>query len=136
MIGRSLKERHGVLPLLPPDRAREALSSAMPKHGPDLVEVRKQGLIAVMVLDAHDGSIRLLESIGLQIAPGGSAVFGLAGPDAAEMFPSLNQRAWFEAPLGPKETRVVLVTAGLALVSIDVEPGGAVIRVAPDRRSN
>ena len=136
MIGRSLSERHGVPSMLSASEATTALTAALPTHGQHLVEVRAQDMIAVVVLDAHAGSQKLLEDIGLSLETGRSAVFGLAGVDAAKTFASLNQRAWFEAPLGPRETRVVLVTTGLALVSIEVASGKTTMRVLPDHRSN
>ncbi len=136
MIGKPLSQRQGVLTMLSAEEATAALAAALKAQGRHIVEVRAQQMVAIVVLDAHPASQKLLEGIGLSLQSGSSAVFGLAGADAANTFASLNHRGWFEAALGPRETKVVLVTTGLALVSIEIEGGKTSMRVLPDFRSN
>ncbi|HVJ93440.1 MAG TPA: hypothetical protein VM580_26745, partial [Labilithrix sp.] len=75
-------------------------------------------------------TLRLCRELGFEMKAGGSGVFGLLGSDAARLFPrfSGSQRTWLETPCGPRETKVLLVAGGLALVSLESAEGAVTIR--------
>jgi len=78
-------------------------------------------MVACVFVRADDVALRLCRQLGLRMKRGATAVFGLLGPDAARLFDSLDehQRAWLAVPCGPRETKVLLVARGLAVLSIE-----------------
>ena len=126
MTGKSLKERY-VLGPLAPERAQAVLREMLASQAPHLVLVRAQDprMIACLVVRAEPVSVRVCRSLGFAVKRGGTGVFGLLGEDAARLFPDLTaqQRAWLEAPCGPRETKVLLLAGGTALLSITTDAG-------------
>jgi hypothetical protein len=134
MIGKSLNARFGNLASLPEEVASARLSEllATPERAEDIIRIRARndGAVAVVVLAADEGAVRACRALGLAMKPGGTAIFGLLGADAARLFPALTdlQRAWLRATCGPRETKVMLLAGGLALLSLFAE--GGKVRVA------
>ena len=130
MIGKSLRERYELGPLSD-ERAVAATKELLASHGKLLVEVRARDarMVACLVVHADKPTLRLCRELGFDMKPGGSGVFGLLGADAAQLFPQFTetQRAWLEAPCGPRETKVLLVAGGTALVSIEASSGSVAI---------
>ena len=89
-------------------------------------------MVAFLVVNADAASVRTCRALGFELKRGGTVVFGLAGADAARMIEGLTdaQRAWLEAPCGPRETKVYLMAEGTALVTLDTSSGATAIRVA------
>jgi hypothetical protein len=133
-IGKSLRQRH-VLDPLPAERAVAMLTDLLPAHAARLVQVRAQDarMIACLVVQADEASVRLCRRLGFDWKRGGTGVFGLLGPDAARLFTDLPapQRAWLEAPCGPRETKVFLIAGGTALLTLDVTDGKVAITAVP-----
>jgi hypothetical protein len=134
MIGKSLRDRYA-LGLLPPDRAIAALEAALPSQAAHLVAVRAKGasMVACLVVSADRATIRLCRTLGFDVNPGGAGVFGLLGADAARLFAHLSEerRAWLAAPSGPRETKVLLIAGGAALLSLTTNDGKVAITAAP-----
>ena len=130
MIGKSLRERHEV-GTLDGDRAVAIVTEMLASHAKHLVQVRAQDarMIACLVAVADEASVRLCRTLGFDLKLGGSGVFGLLGADAARLFPGLgaHQRTWLETPCGPRETKVLLIAGGTALLSIETNEGKVVI---------
>lgn len=136
MIGRSLRERFGTNNgLLSSEEAIAGVREALASQTENLVRVRKQDakMIACVVLRADDESVAFCRSIGLDMKEGGSAVFGLMGPDAAKALPHVttHQKAWLEKPCGPRETKIALFAQGFALCSVETENGNVTISPVP-----
>jgi hypothetical protein len=133
MIGKSLRERH-TLGVLPEERAVAVLTSMLASQAAHLVEVRAQDprMIACLVVRADEPSIRLCRALGFRVKRGGTGVFGLHGADLARLLPdvSAGDRAWLEAACGPRETKVLLVAGGTALLSLETNEGKVVITAA------
>ena len=133
MIGAPLSERYGLGPL-DGARAAEVLRAALGTVGASLVEVRRQDprMIACLVVSADKHAVRLCRQLGLEIKPGGTGVVGLLGADAVRLFPGIAQRhrAWLETPCGARETKVLLVRGGFALLSVDTTGGTVAITAA------
>jgi hypothetical protein len=134
MIGKPFRERYAPGPLAP-ERAIAVLTEMLASQGKLLVEVRAQGpgMIACLIVRADKTSIRLCRALGFRVKLGGTGVFGLEGPDAHRLVPDATpeQRAWLETPCGPRETKVVLVSGGIALLSIETNDGRVAINAAP-----
>jgi hypothetical protein len=134
MIGKPLSERLAVA-ALDDGRAVAALEGLLASQGAPLVEVRSKGpgMVACLVANADQAAARLCKSLGFRIRRGATCVFGLAGADAARLFPLLGpeQRAFLEAPARARETKIVLVAGGLAVLSVDIEAGRAAITAVP-----
>jgi hypothetical protein len=90
-------------------------------------------MIACLVVRADKLALRLCRDLGFDMRPGGTAVFGLLGPDAARLFPRLaeQQRKWLETPCRPRETKVLLVAGGVALLSLETSEGKVEITAVP-----
>lgn len=132
MIGRSLNERH--LPArLAPDVAEATLRAALDAHARALVDVRRQdpALVAVLVLAADKPAGRLCKSLGFEVRPGGSGVFGVPGDALARLLAPLldAEAAWLAAAAGARETKLLLVAGGLALASVEAADGRVDVRV-------
>lgn len=132
MIGRSLKSRFGVLGTLDADRARAILEGELSAHAEAMVRVRAEDpkMIVCLVVGADEGAVRVCRSLGLEMRPGGSGVFGLLGEDAARAFPDLSEphRAWLAAPCAARETKVLLIAeSGAALLSLHAEAGALTV---------
>jgi len=112
MIGKSLSQRVAPGPL-PADKAVAVMERALATQGENLVRVRMQDprMIAFLVVNADAASVRTCRALGFELKRGGTVVFGLAGGDAAKLIEGLTdaQRAWLEAPCGPRETKVYLM---------------------------
>jgi len=134
MIGKSLSERH-TLSALPPERAVAVLTSMLASQARHLVEVRAQdaGMVACLVVRADKLSVRVCRDLGFRLKLGATAVFGLQGTDAATLFPALPeaQRTWLETPCGPRETKVLLIAGGTALLSLETADGKVAITALP-----
>ena len=126
MIGKPLSERFFGGPLSE-ERALSVLNEMLGAQAAHLVQVRAQGpkMIACLVARTDKVSARLCRSLGIEVKPGKTAVFGLAGEDAARLFPQLpaHQRSWLAAPCGPRETKVLLIASGTALLSLESRDG-------------
>ncbi len=136
MIGKSLNERYGKLLPLAPEDAVARLEEVLAARAKDVVEVRAQDerAIACVVLRADAGAVRLVRDLGLDVKPGGTAVFGLLGPDAAKAFETTlpqHQREWLARPCGARETKVLLLAGGIALLSIVAEGGKVSVAAVP-----
>lgn len=135
MIGKSLRERH-TLGVLSEERAVAVLKEMLASQATRLVQVRAQDprMIACLVVRADPPSIRLCRTLGFDVKRGGSGVFGLLGDDAARLFTDLpaHQRSWLEAPCGPRETKVLLVASGTALLSVETNEGKVSITAVPN----
>ena len=134
MIGKPLRERYD-LGALPNDRAVALAHEALATHARPLVEVRARGaeMIACLVVRADKPARTLCRQLGLDVKPGASAVFGLSGSDAARLFERLaaHQKAWLEIPCGPRETKLLLLAGGIALVSLETTEGAVNVSVLP-----
>ena len=138
MIGKSLRERHA-LGLLSEDVAVATMTEMLGSHATPTVQVRAKDarMIACVVANADEASVRLCKYLGFRVPLGGSLVFGLLGADAARLLaarPDVGpltaaHRAWLAAPCGPRETKVVLFASGVALVSVEANAGEVVVRV-------
>jgi hypothetical protein len=126
MIGKSLRERWE-LGSIDAETAVARLKDMLPTQAKPLVEVRARDarMIACLVVRADKPELRLCRELGFDMRPGGTAVFGLLGEDAAHLFARLteHQRAWLATPCGPRETKVLLVAGGIALLSLETEGG-------------
>lgn len=136
MIGKSLNERYGVaMRPLAGAQATAILEEALASLAKPIVEVRAQDarMIAVVVVRADAAAERMCRALGFEVKPGGSGVFGLAGADAAKLFARLGdrERAWLEAPCGARETKVLLVAGGVALLSLETADGKVTVRALP-----
>ncbi|WP_146647897.1 hypothetical protein [Labilithrix luteola] len=131
MIGKSLNERY-TLGALEADRAESILSGALPKHAALLVQVRSRDakMIACLVVDADEATVRECRTMGFDVKAGGSGVFGLLGADLVRFFSRLpaHQQKWLETPCGPRETKVFLMAGGLALLSVETNDGKVAIK--------
>lgn len=134
MIGKSLNERY-TLGALAADEAVATLKQMLASYAKPLVEVRAHDarMIACFVVRAHKPAIRFCRSLGLDVKAGGTAVFGLLGEDLARSLPQLTeeQRAWLLTPAGARETKVLLLAGGVALLSILTDEGKVSIRAVP-----
>lgn len=134
MIGRSLSQRN-TLGALAGERAVALLKEALASQAQHLVEVRAQdaGMIACLFVRADKLSVRICRGLGFRLKLGATAVFGVQGADAARLFPELTeeQRTWLETPCGPRETKVLLVAGGTALLSLETADGKVVITAVP-----
>lgn len=130
MIGKSLRERHA-LGALEGERAVALLTEMLATQAAHLIQVRAQdpAMIACLVVRADEGSIRLCRTLGFEVKPGGTGVFGLLGSDATRLFGAFapDQRAWLATPCGPRETKVLLVAEGTALLSLETNDGKVVV---------
>jgi hypothetical protein len=126
MIGKSLSERHG-RGLLPDDRALAIVNEVLASHAAPIVQVRAQGarMIACLIVRADEPAVRFCKALGFEMKLEGTGVLGLLGTDAARFFAHLSahQRAWLETPCGARETKVVLIAGGTALLSLETEAG-------------
>jgi hypothetical protein len=134
MIGKSLNERH-TLGELAPERAVAVLTEMLAAQAAHLVQVRVQDprMIAILVVRADEASVRFCRGLGFRLKRGGTGVFGLLGTDAARLFApaSETRREWLETPCGARQTKVLLVAGGTALLSIETEAGKATITAVP-----
>jgi hypothetical protein len=134
MIGASLSERLG-WKSIDAVRGIELLEAAIATQGAALIEVRRQdpAMIACLVLAADKRAVTLCRQMGLEMKLGGTGVVGLLGVDAARLFPGMSERhrAWLERVCGPRETKVLLVRGGFALLSIDTTDGKTVVSATP-----
>ena len=131
MIGKSLRERHG-LGALPAERAVAVLHEVLAAQAEHLVQVRVQDarMVACLVVRADEATLRLCRTLGFAMKSGGTAVFGLLGADAARLFAHLPapERAWLEVPCGARETKVLLMTSGgTALLSLVTNDGAVAV---------
>jgi hypothetical protein len=126
MIGKKLADRF-TLGLLPAERAVAVVTEVLASHGAPLVEVRAKDarMIACAVVRADKLVVKQCRALGLDVKPGATAVFGLLGADAARLFAQLGdaERAWLETPCGPRETKVLLLAGGFALLSVEADRG-------------
>lgn len=133
-IGKKLSER-APLPRLADDVAIGTLERALAAHARPLVEVRAEGphMIACLVCEADAAVVRTCRKLHIDVRLGGSLVFGLAGEDAARLFGALSpaQRAWLREPCGARETKVLLLASGVALLSLEVCDGVVSISAGP-----
>ena len=86
--------------------------------------------IACLVVRADKRTVSLCRTLGLGVKLGGTGVVGLLGANAARLFSELSadQRRWLEEPCGPRETKVLLLAGGTALLSVEANEGKVVIR--------
>lgn len=134
MIGKSLRERYA-LGALSAERAVTVLKGVLPSQAENLVEVRARDprMIACLVVRADKPAVRLCRTLGITVKPDGTGVFGLLGEDAARLFAELapEQRSWLAVPCGPRETKVLLIAGGTALLSLEAADGKLVITPGP-----
>jgi hypothetical protein len=128
MIGKKLSEK-GTLAPLPEEQAVRVLNEVLATHAKLLVEVRAQNMVACVVVRADKTALRLCRALGFKVTLGATAVFGLSGADAAQIFDQLpaHKRRWLEEPMAPRETKVLLIAGGTALLSIETEGGKVTI---------
>jgi len=128
MIGKPLSERYGIeLRSLDGPQAVAILRERLAVDGPALIQVRARDarMVACLFVHADATAVRLCRELGLELAPGGSGVVGLLGVDAARLISQLaeSRRAWLERPAGPRETKVLLIAGGIAMLSITTTDG-------------
>lgn len=127
MIGKSLRERYDRLLPLTGERAVAIVEERLATQGPALIQVRAQDprMIACLIVRADRIAVRACRELGLAMRLGGTGVVGLLGADAARCFAPLPTigPAWLEAPCGPRETKVLLVARGIALLSVEAVDG-------------
>jgi hypothetical protein len=130
MIGRPLRDKDALAPLAP-DRAVAILSERLGPDAAALIEVRAidARMIACLVVRADKVAVRLCRALGLRMTLGATGVVGLLGADAARFFAKLpeHERSWLETACGPRETKVLLVAGGIALLSIETRDGKSVV---------
>ncbi|HEY2511570.1 MAG TPA: hypothetical protein VGI39_11965 [Polyangiaceae bacterium] len=130
MIGKSLRERNTLAPL-PAETAEALLKERLAQDAAALVEVRARDprMVACLFVRANKVAVRVCRALGLRMTLGGSGVLGLLGSDAARFFDQLPEpkRAWLETPCGPRETKVLLVAEGIALLSIEAKDGKTLV---------
>ena len=135
MLGKSLNARYA-LSALAPSRAVALLTQTMATQAESIVLVRAQdpSMVACVVVRADRLTLRTCRALGLDIKEGRSGVFGLLGADAARLFQGLrpHQIAWLEAPAGPRETKVLLLSGAFALISLETRDGKVSLDVLPD----
>ena len=131
MIGRSLRERYEGAAPLTGERAVALLKERLATDAAALVQVRAQDarMIACLIVRADAIAVRLCREIGLAMTLGGTGIVGLMGADAARIFSQLpaHQREWLDTPCGPRETKVLLVARGIALLSLETHEGKVVV---------
>jgi hypothetical protein len=132
MIGKPLSQRYAIdLHPLPADRAVAIVRERLAEDGAALVQVRANDarMIACLFVRADQTAVRLCRELGLEMTLGKTGVVGLLGTDAARLFSDLadHRRAWLETPCGPRETKVLLVAGGIAMLSIETNDGKVVV---------
>ncbi len=134
MIGKTLNERHTVGPL-PPAKAIRILSERLASQATHLVAVRAKGprMIACLVVEASKPVVRLCRALGVDVTYLGTGVFGLLGDDASRLFDTMapHRRAWLEASCGPRETKVLLLAGGTALLTLTTDGGKVTVTALP-----
>lgn len=112
-------------------RAVAVLTEMLGAQARHLVEVRARDarMIACLVANADERTALLCRELGFEVKLGGSGVFGLLGPDVARLFTGFDegQRAWLETPCGPRETKVLLLAQGVALLALETNDGKVTI---------
>jgi len=130
MIGRSLNERFGPRPLSR-ERGVALVEERLAKDGAAIVQVRAQDprMVACLIVRADRAAVRLCRELGLAMEPGGEGVVGLLGADVARIFTRLgpSQVAWLGVPCGARETKVLLMSGGVSLYSVDATDGKVVV---------
>ncbi len=126
MIGKSLRQRHAPR-ALDGDQAIALVTEALASQAEHLIAVRAHDarMIACLVVRADSDSVRLCKALGFEATPGGTGVFGLPGIDVARALAPLasHQREWLEATCGARETKVLLIAGGTALLSLETKDG-------------
>lgn len=139
MIGKSLNERHKLGPL-DAAKAIAILQAELPVRAKPIVEVRAQDprMIACLIVRADKLAVRQCRSMGFDLKQGATAVFGLLGTDVIPFFEELTQtqKDWLETPCSARETKVLLLADGLALLSVETSDGKVAITMAPSTLSN
>jgi hypothetical protein len=134
MLGKSLNARFALAPLAPA-HAESLLTQAMAAHAQSIVLVRAQdaNMVACVVVRADKLTLRTCRALGLDIKEGKSGVFGLQGADAAHLFEGLrpHQIEWLEAPAEARQTKVLLLSGGFALISLATKDGKVALQVVP-----
>jgi hypothetical protein len=126
----------GRSPALDHERATSRLKEILATHAKPIVEIRARGerMIVCVVADADEAAVQLCRRFGLDLRRGGIGIFGVSGEDVVRLFPSLRSEAWLASPCGPRETKVLLITAGgLGLLSIETNEGK--VTITPIRAS-
>lgn len=99
----------------------------MPTQGRHLVDIRAQdpSMIAVLFVKADKQAVKLCRELDMSLEPGATAAMGLLGEDAARLFPTLpeSERAWLREPCAARETKVLLISGGRALLSLTIADG-------------
>ena len=133
MIGKPLGARHA-LAKLDPARALAALQVVLAAQAAHLIAVRAKGpsMVACLVVNSDAYAVKLCRALGMDLKRGRTVVFGLEGDDASRWLEQLPKpdRAWLEAPCAERETKVLLVAGGLALISLETRDGKTTARVA------
>jgi hypothetical protein len=128
VIGKPLSQRYGIaLHPLAGDEAAAIVRERLAEDGAALVQVRARDakMIACLFVRADATAVRLCRELGLEMKLGGSGVLGVLGSDVARLFSQLapSRRAWLETPCGGRETKVLLIAGGVAMLSIEVSDG-------------
>jgi hypothetical protein len=132
VIGKPLSQRYGIaLHPLAAEEAAAIVRERLAEDGAALVQVRARDprMIACLFVRADATAVRLCRELGLEMKLGGSGVLGVLGADVARLFADLvaSRRTWLETPCGDRETKVLLVAGGIAMLSIEVSDGKAVV---------
>ena len=132
MIGKPLSQRYGIaLHPLAGDEAAAIVREWLAEDGAALVQVRARdaNMVACLFVRADATAVRLCRELGLEMKLGGNGVLGVLGSDVARLFAQLaaSRRAWLETPCGPRETKVLLVAGGIAMVSVEVSDGKVLV---------
>ena len=121
MIGKSLTERSSFGPLSAKD-AERLCKEALTTHAAPIVEVRTKDprMVVCVVVRADTLTVRVCKNLGFDLKRGASAIFGFLGEDAARVFPELGaeRHAWLGTPNALRETKVLLLSGGFALLSL------------------
>ena len=94
-------------------------------------------MVACLFVRADKLGVRVCKDLGFDLRPGATAVFGLLGEDAARLFPDLpaHERAWLATPCSARETKVLLIAGGRAMLSLQAHEGRVTISALPSLAS-
>lgn len=124
MIGKSLRERMSFGPLSTAETER-LCKEVVASHARAIVEIRAKSprMIVCAVVRAEGLTLRVCKSLGFDMKRGASAVFGVLGADVPAAFPELGleRHAWLAVPNDDRETKMLVLSGGFALVALRIE---------------
>lgn len=126
MIGKSLRERMSFGPLSVSDTER-LCKEVVASHARALVETRAKSprMVVCAVVRAEGLTLRVCKNLGFDLKRGATAVFGVRGEDVPAAFPELGppRHEWLAVPSRDRETKLLVLSGGFALVGLRIEDG-------------